>query len=181
MLFSCANDLEVINKIIDPEEEPDLTATNVEMLFSDSARLQMKLISPLIKQYTSAKEPRDEFPEGLHVWLYEKTGELKAEITANWAKQDITTGIWEAKSNVVIINSEGDKLETEQMFWDPKKEIVYSEKYTKYTTNTGTVATGKDGMRAKQDFSQWRLIGGDGATIVLKDEQEVEKIEDNNQ
>ncbi len=170
VIFACSNDMEVLNKIIDPDEEPDLTATNIELFYTDSARLQMKLEAPLVKQYVEAQKPRDEFPEGIHVWFYEKTGELKAEITANWAIQDHTTKIWEAKSNVVLINEEGAKLETEQMFWDQNKAIVYSDKFTKYTTKTGTVATGKNGMFAKQDFSQWRLLSGN-ATLVFDDEK----------
>ncbi len=175
-LYSCTNDMEMVNKIIDPEEDPDLTATNIEVLYSDSARLQMKLIAPLVKQYESVKEPREEFPEGIHVWFYEKTGELKAEITANWAKNNQLTKIWEARDNVVLINSDGAKLETEQMFWDQQKAIVYSEKFTKYTSKTGTVATGKNGMRAKQDFSQWRLLSGN-ATLVFEDEPAKEEQE----
>lgn len=170
-LSSCTNDMEVINKIIDPEEEPDLFATNIEILYSDSALLQMRLIAPLVKRFEQAKEPRDEFPEGLHVWFYEKDGTLKAEITANWALNNVTTKIWEARSNVVLINSEGAKLETEQLFWDEAKAIVYSEKYTKYTSKTGTVATGRKGMYAKQDFSEWKLLSGD-ATIVFEEETE---------
>ena len=169
-LFSCANDMETIKKIIDTNIEPDLIGENVTMLYTDSARLQMKFIAPLVKQFNSAKEQRREFPEGLQVWFYEKTGELKAEISANWAKQDIETEIWEARSNVVIINSEGRKLETEQLFWDRMKGNVYSVKYTKITSKDGTVATG-DTFTSKQDFSEWKLSKG-RATIILNDENE---------
>ena len=169
-LSSCSNDMAVINKIIDPEEEPDLLATNIKVLYTDSARLQMRLSAPIVKQFDAVKEPREEFPEGVHVLFYEKTGELKAELTANWAKNDQTTKIWEARSNVVLINSEGAKLETEQLFWDQQKAIVYSEKFTKYTTKTGSIATGKNGIYAKQDFSQWKLLSGN-ATLVFEDEQ----------
>ena len=169
MLFSCANDMEVVNKYIDAEIEPDLVGDNVEVLYSDSARLQVKMTTPLLKRYESAKEARDEFPEGLHVWLYEKTGELKAEITANWAKQDIATGLWEARSNVVVTSADGRILETEQLFWDTKKGIVYSEKYTKITSKDGNIGAG-DTFTAKQDFSEWELKKGK-ATIVLNDEE----------
>ena len=169
MLFSCANDMEVVNKYIDAETEPDLVGENFEVLFSDSARLQMKLITPLVKRYESAKDARDEFPEGLQAWLYEKTGELKAEITANWARHDLTTDLWEARSNVVVTSADGQILETEQLFWDPKKGIVYSEKYTKITSKDGTVGTG-DTFTAKQDFLDWELKKGK-ATIVLNDEE----------
>ena len=170
ILFSCANNMDVLNKFIDPEEEPDITGINVEMQQSDSARLLVKMITPLLKRYESAKDARDEFPEGLHVWLYEKTGELKAEVTANWAKYDVAAKLWEARSNVVLISADGRKLETEQLFWDTQKGIVYSEKYTKITNEDGTLATG-DTFWATQDFSEYKLKKG-RATIFLKDEED---------
>ena len=170
-LFSCANDMEVVKKFIDPELEPDMIGKNMVILYTDSARLQTKIVSPLMKQFTTAKEQRDECPEGLHVWFYEKTGELKAELTANWAKHDVATEMWEARSNVVITSTEGQKLETEQLFWDRKKGNIYSEKYTKITNPDGTVATGNT-FTSNQDFTRWEL-GKAKATIVLKDEEEL--------
>jgi LPS export ABC transporter protein LptC len=166
--ISCRNDMSVIKKFIDEEIDPDLTGDNVEVLYSDSARLQMKMVTTFVKVFTSATEQRREFPEGLHVWFYEKTGELKAEITANWARHDIVTDIWEARNDVVITNNEGRKLETEQFFWEPKKGIVYSEKYTKITDANGQVATGTR-FSANQDFTNAELIQGK-ATIILKDD-----------
>ena len=174
MLYSCANDMDVINKFIDPEEEPDLTGINVKMLLSDSARLQMKMMTPLVKKYESAKDARDEFPKGLHVWLYEKTGELKAEITANWAKRDLNTGIWEARSNVVLTNAEGRKLETEQLFWDQEKGTVHSEKYTRITEPNGNMFSG-EAFQAKQDLSDYKLNNYSGVgktTIFINDEED---------
>jgi LPS export ABC transporter protein LptC len=160
--------MEVVNRYIDTETEPDLTGDHVEVFYSDSARLQMKLTTPLIKKYESAKDAHDEFPEGLHVWFYEKNGDLKAEITANWAHHDITTDLWEARSNVVIISADGRKLETEQLFWDPRKGDVYSEKYTKLTEANGSTGVG-DTFTAKQDFSEYKLRKG-GGLIILQDE-----------
>jgi hypothetical protein len=154
--------MEVINKIIDPEEEPDMVAYNVDITYSDSARLQMKLTSPFVKQFTEAKEPRDEFPEGLHVWFFEKDGETRGEITANWAMHDRTTNIWEARSNVVIISSDGRKIENEQMFWDQEKGEVYSNISTKITFPNGSIQVGKKGIWALQDFSDYRLREASG-------------------
>ena len=167
--------MEVINKFIDTESEPDLIADNVEVLYTDSARLQMKMTTPLLKQFTTASEQRDEFTEGIHVWFYENDGELNAEVTANWAKHDKITDIWEARSNVVLTKADGQMLETEQLFWDVKKAVVYSEKYTKYTdTKTGNISSGES-FWAIQDFNEYKLsnITGIGRTVIyMRDEDE---------
>ena len=171
-LFSCANDMGIVKKIIDAETEPDLVAENVILFHSDSARLQTKLVAPLVKIFNTEKKQRREFPEGAHVWMYEKTSELKAEITADWAIHDMEINLWEARGNVVITNAEGRKLETEQLFWNPTKEkdSVYSEKYTKTTDINGTVAIGISGFTANQDFTEFRLFSG-RATIIMKDKE----------
>ena len=169
MLFSCVNDMAVVNKFIDTETEPDILSENVELLYSDSARLQMKMRAPLAKLFSSAKEQRKEFPEGIHVWFYEKTGELKAELTANWAKHDEVADLWEARSNVVITTADGEKLETEQFFWDPKKAIVYSEKYTKMTSEDGSMTSGES-FSANQDFTN-AVFSRAKATFILNDEE----------
>ena len=170
ILFSCTNDMNTVNKYIDTEIEPDIMGENIETLYSDSARLQMKLTAPLFKLFSSATEKRKEFPQGLHVWFYERTGELRAELTANWAKHDEVANLWEARSNVVITSTEGDKLETEQFFWDPKKSIVYSEKYTKVTKKDGSISSGES-FSANQDFTNAKFLNAK-ATIILKDEEE---------
>ena len=168
-LFSCVNDMDIVKKIIDAETEPDVAAENVTLFHSDSARLQTKLVAPLVKIYNTEKEQRREFPEGGHVWMYENTGELKAEISADWAIHDMEANLWEARGNVVIVNAEGRKLETEQIFWDPYKGIIYSEKTTKITDIDGNVANG-DSFTATQDFSDLKLFSGN-ALFIMQDEE----------
>lgn len=174
LLSSCVNDMDTINKFIDTEIEPDLLSENVELLYSDSARLMMRMKTPLIKIFSTATEQRKEFPEGIHVWLYEKTGELKAEITANWAKQDELTDLWEARSNVIITNAEGRRLETEQLFWDRPKGEVYSKKYTKVTGTDGSYEMAGETFWGKQDFSQYKFPNKSGVAksfIYVKDDE----------
>ena len=173
-LFSCANDMQVIEKFIDEETEPDVVIAQVELLYSDSARLKTKLVTPLVKQFSTAKERRNEFPEGVHVWLYNNAGELEAEITANRARHDIETDIIEANSNVVVTKTDGQKLETEQLFFDQKKGEVYSYKYTKMTKDGSYEGSGES-FWAKQDFSVYKFSNKSGVgktTIYYKEEIE---------
>jgi len=168
--------MDIINRFIDVEIDPDAVTENAEVLYSDSARLQMKMVTPILKQFNSATERRDEYPQGLQVWFYEKTGELKGQISANWAIHDKVKDLWEARSNVVAIDAEGKKLETEQLFWDPPKGMIYSEKYTKITTEDGSIFTG-DRFTSNQSFSEWKLIKG-RATIMLRDVEPDEEDKD---
>jgi hypothetical protein len=37
--------------------------------------------------------------------------------------------LWEAKDSVVVINQAGEILNTEQLFWDERNKIIYSEQF----------------------------------------------------
>ena len=171
--------MEIIKKFIDDDSDPDVTGHNVEVLYSDSARLQMRMVTPYMAQFTSAQEQRREFPQGIHVWFYEKTGELKAEIVADWARHDMEKELWEARGNVVLTNAEGRKLETEQMFWNEKKGEVFSEKYTKITEKNGNIYSG-DSFWTKQDFKEYKLFNKTGVGRVVFWVEEDESQNDEN-
>ena len=59
------------------------------------------------------------------------------------------------RKQVVVVNSKGEKLETEKLFWDQVKKEIYTEQTVKITTETEEL-TGT-GMRAAQDFSSWNI------------------------
>jgi len=180
MLLSCTADFDIINKIIDAEFEPDLIVENLETFHFDSARLQARLVTPIMKQYTSASDKRQEFPQGLYVWIYETSGELRADITADWARYDLDATLWETRYNVVVTTVAGEKIETEQLFWDRRNAIFYSEKYTKVTQSNGNMASGET-FWANQDFSIYRFPNksGIGSTVIYVNDDENGEDEEN--
>ena len=172
LISSCSNDMVDINRLIDTETEPDMITINAIMFHSDSGRLQIKAITPLRKHFSSTEMQRDEYPEGLQVWLYDRTGEISGELTANWAKYRPVEDLWEARYNVVLTRANGEVLETEQFFWDVNRAVVYSETHTTITQPNGSVVRGIR-FSANQDFTDLRLPQG-SATIVLEDIEEDE-------
>jgi len=176
LLWSCSNDMAVVNRYIDIEIEPDMVGENLEILQSDSARLQMRMITPIMKQFNSSSEPRDEYPEGLLVRFYEASGDLNGEVTANWARYDKKEELWEARDNVVLTRADGSVLETEQLFWDTRRAIIYSEQFTRITEFDGSVATG-DSFTANDDFTNIRLSRG-RASIIMREEEVENESED---
>ena len=50
-----------------------------------------------------------------------------------------------------MINSEGKKLETELLYWDMKKEIVYSDRYSRLTSGD-QIIEGNGGFESDQQL-----------------------------
>lgn len=60
--------------------------------------------------------------------------------------------LWEARNEVVVVNAEGKKLETELLFWDMKKEIIYSDRYVRLTAD-GQIIEGNNGFESDQNLN----------------------------
>lgn len=174
LLLSCKNDIETINALTSDLNLPDQTGYDVEVTYTDSGKLQGRLKAPEVNVYQQKEEPYSEFPQGIDVVFYDELGNPKAFIRAKYAIRYDNENLWEARHEVVAENpSEGKKLETEQLFWDERKEIIYSDKFSKITNPDG-VFMGENGFEAKQDISWWKLKGSSGTVNVREDLREEE-------
>ena len=71
MLFACRNEMSEIQSLDFADTLPDLSARDIEMIFSESAKVQVKLVSPLLVSI-EGEEPYREFPEGFVVYFNKK-------------------------------------------------------------------------------------------------------------
>lgn len=161
--FSCGGTLQ------DPDKEKKYTGPLIEnhdvvTLYSDSARILIKLQAPVQQEFESGDGV---FPKGLYVEFYEKPGQVTSTLKSNYAKQDRNKDIYQAKGNVVVNNLlKQEKLETEELFWDKNKAEIYTDKFVKITT-AEEILMGQ-GLRANQDFSRYRILKPTGI-IDLKE------------
>ena len=131
MLLACKNDIKEVNALAEREKRPDMTGENLELVYSDSARIKYRVLAPEYIKVNREKEKYEEFPKGIHVLSYDPAGKMIGSIKAKYAKKLEDEMLWEARNEVVIINAEGKKLETELLYWDMKKELIYSDRCVK--------------------------------------------------
>lgn len=151
MLFSCKNDIKEVNKLGDSGQKPEMTGENLEMVYSDSARVKYRVLTPLYYKINREEEQYDEFPEGIHVISYDGDGKIIGEIRAKYAKKLEKENLWEARNEVVVVNADGAKLETDLLFWDMEKRRIYSDRYSKLTAN-GDIIESSEGFESDQDL-----------------------------
>ncbi|MFO7659180.1 MAG: LPS export ABC transporter periplasmic protein LptC [Bacteroidales bacterium] len=169
--FSCENDIEKINAITADLKLPQQTGYDVEIAFTDSGILRWKLYAPQIDRYSDKDNPYMEFPKGIRIEDFDSIGNIQQYLTANYAIYYQKKELGEAKNNVVAINKvSGKQLYTEQLTWDQKAELLYSNTFTKIIDEQG-IHTGERGFEAEQDMSRWKLKGSKGI-VKLQDEQE---------
>jgi LPS export ABC transporter protein LptC len=165
LIPACENSIEEVKSITETKTLPTLSANNVETLYSDSAILKVKMLTPLLNRYPFAEKPYYEFPKGIQVFLFDKNMHPSSQVSAKYAIYYEREKLWEGRNDVVAINEKGEKLNTEQLFWDQQKGIIYSRKFSRITNQDG-VFYGKEGFEADQNFTKWKLIGTKGTVNV---------------
>jgi len=167
LLASCGNDLEKVNAITLKVSGPSMSAKNIEVLFSDSGKIQAKLTSVLLNKF-EGQNPYMEFPRGFEVVFYDTSGSVESTITGNYGKQDEITRVMEAKGNVIVRNVAKDQqINTEELTWNENKMLIYSDVKVKITTANKVLFS--DGLKANESFTWYEFVNPHGQMTVKKD------------
>lgn len=167
VLLSCKNDIQDVNRVASDDVRPEMTGEELVMIYSDSARIKYKVITPEYKKVTQGKEKYEEFPQGIYVISYDEAGQESGSIKSKYAKKLEDEMLWEARNEVVIINADGKKLETELLYWDMNKKLIYSDRYVKLTAD-GQIIEGNNGFKSDQDLNNPVFYGITGQVEVEK-------------
>jgi len=155
-LPSCNSDKkDMIEVIFDPQTSYTRKQTNVETYISDSGVTKIKIITSTWLVFGRASEPYWYFPDGLYLEKFDTAFNIEASIKADTAYFFERRQVWEAIGNVDIMNQEGVRFETSQVFWDQQKKIIYSDSFMRMTkqdlVNTGI------GFHSNQELTEYYL------------------------
>lgn len=170
-ITGCKNDLEIVTALTSEDSLPNQSGKNIEFQLTDSGKLKLIFKAPKAERYINKEEePFKEFPEGIEVYFYNDEQQLESKITAGYAKQWEEQMLWKATDSVVAQNVlTGERLDTEELFWDEKNKKIYANVFTKITNEDG-IFFGEKGFEADQDLENYKLIGSSG-TVRVKDEE----------
>ncbi|WP_316248053.1 LPS export ABC transporter periplasmic protein LptC [Hymenobacter sp. BT491] len=149
---------------------PTIETSNVVMLVSDSAKLQIKLTAPVQQQFESGDQI---WPKNVMVTFYGQgdsaSGNRKVVNTlrGNYGKYDKLKNLYIVRGDVRVHNLEKDqKMFTEEVFFDQQKAIIYTDSTTAVRVETPTETLTGNGLRANQDFSNYRIFHPTGVFTV---------------
>jgi LPS export ABC transporter protein LptC len=163
---SCENDIEKINAISKVDTSPAERAENIDVLYSDSGFVKMKLTGSVLERFPEAEDPYILFPKGMKTLFYDRTLNITSRLSAEWGIRYENTQRMEAKKNVEVINEKGDKLNTEHLTYDQADGKLRSDEFVKITTADEIIYG--TGLEANEDFSRYRIFNIKGI-INLKD------------
>jgi LPS export ABC transporter protein LptC len=152
---SCKNDIQTVNSLSPKQDLPLRSAKDAELLYSDSSHVKVRLLAPVLDQYTGV-DPRVEMPKGVDVHFFNEKLKPTTHLTANYAIRREKDNLMEARSNVVVVNIKGDTLRTEKLIWDERKRIIYTDVHVLITTASDDILEG-EGLESNEDFSHYRI------------------------
>lgn len=132
IVLSCENKIDSIPKS-DLITLPSVTVREFETVLTDSGKLELIMTSPLMEKYENTALPYSEFRYGIDVVFHDGKKEAVGSVEAKYAKYNETDNLWELKDSVVVINENGDKLETEVLNWNQEKDLIYTDRFVKIT------------------------------------------------
>jgi LPS export ABC transporter protein LptC len=148
---SCKTDLNEVHKIMSRENMPNMSGENMQMWYTDSARLKYYISTPRYEKYDSGERKYEEFPRGLHVVSYDTAGIETGSLDARYARKMDNQNLWEIRDQVVVTNAEGKRLETELLYWDMEKEFIYTDRFVRLTSGD-QIIEGNDGFESDQQL-----------------------------
>lgn len=166
-LVACENRVAEVRQFSTEERIPIEVQENLELVYTDSTYLRMSLEAPLAESYPQMDSPQREFRRGIKVRFFNNFGEEDSRLRADYALQLVNKDLWEARGDVVVVNTKGEQLNTEKLFWDSSKEIIYSDVFVKITTPT-EIITGV-GFEADQNFSSYEISQVSGIINIEDD------------
>lgn len=158
---ACENDINEVNKLFSKDETQVETATGVEMLYSDSAVLKLRILTPKLLRHLDKRDPMQEFPEGLQIEFYDNHGEeATSRLTANYAQKFENDNKFIVRDSVVWNGGNGERLETEELIWEEENDKVHTNKFV-IVRRPDEIIYGH-GFESNQKFTQWRIRAIEG-------------------
>jgi len=153
LVWSCDDDSQTADDFKE-YEGPIMEATNIEILYSDSAQVRIKLEAQRQLQYLNGDQ---DFPEGIYIEFFDELGVKTTSIKANQGYFSKEENKYTATGEVVVRNLEsGEKLETEILHWERNKKSINTDRYVEIESE-GEILMG-EGLEAKEDFSSYEIL-----------------------
>lgn len=166
-LFSCSKAPQPNDSLKVQANDPVMSAHNIDVLFSDSGKIQAQLTSGLMNRY-AGESPYLEFPEGFKIFMFDSVQQITSTITGNRGIRREHARIMEAWGNVVVRNEKkNEQINTEHLIWDENRHKIWSDVKVKIT-RPDQILFGTS-MESNEAFTYYSIQGVTGEMAVKKD------------
>jgi LPS export ABC transporter protein LptC len=155
IINGCKNNLDDIEKLSNHVISNREYAENVEIFYSDSAIVRMKIIAKTMEQSLNKENPKKIFDKGVLVYFYDSNQSQTSTLNARYAEYAENEKLIILRDSIVVKNYKSEKLETEELFWNERTARIYSKKFVKITTPEEIIHG--YGFNSNMEFTEWEI------------------------
>lgn len=145
---------------INPKKMATMTTKNIATFISDSGVVQYKIVSPLWQVFEEKDTPFWSFPKGLYLQKYDPYFHVVATVAADSAKFFKNEKLWRLDGRVELTQEPKGLFQTQQLFWDQRRGILYSDSFIHIETETH-VLEGM-GFESDENLRSYRIVKPQG-------------------
>lgn len=173
LLFSCQASAPQTEEPTESQNAENMMteySENLSIVMSENGLKSYHFETPLLEGYTLARDPYREFRKGIKITMFEEdsTSNDAATLTANYAIFYENRKLWEAKGDVVVIQTNGRRLYTQQLFWNQSTHRIYSNVDSRIVD--GDEMTDCEGFESDEEMAQWKYRKLKGVTYFTMSE-----------
>ena len=143
---------------------PSMTSRGVTTLISDSGITRYKIVTEEWIIYDKKEPPYWAFEKGVYLEKFDTLFRVDASIKADTAYYHEKKKLWELRGHVQILSQRGDRFQTDLLFWDEKKEKVYSDKFIQIEQEDKIIKG--YGFESNQDLSEYEIKNTTGIFTI---------------
>ncbi|MFM7234416.1 MAG: LPS export ABC transporter periplasmic protein LptC [Flavobacteriales bacterium] len=171
LFASCKNDIQQVRAITEKNTHAKQVSYNATYTFSEKGKKQTRLEANLLEQFDlEGDEDYLLASNGFSMLFFDSLGREEARITARNGKYEEKKKLLTAWDSVVLSNSIGEKLETEELIYMQDSARIVSDKFVTITLQGGTLLRGR-GLESNDSFTSYRIMQPTGDIIVDENTQ----------
>lgn len=157
-------DKKLTEAISENDTLPSMKSLGVTTLISDSGITRYKIVAEEWLIYDKKNPPYWAFEKGVYLEKFDTLFRIDASIKADTAYYHEKKKLWELKGHVQILSQRGDKFQTDLLFWDERKEKVYSDKFIQIEQEDKVIKG--YGFESNQDLTEYEIKNTTGVFTV---------------
>lgn len=168
IFVSCSNEIEEIRALTDDRDIAVQTVNNGTYYYTEHGALSNRLEAGHLDRY-EGENPRIEVSDGFLMTIYDSLGNVDATLKARFGTFWDTDGRLVAREKVELINNDGSRLNTEELYFVQDSDLVYTDKHVAITTEDGSTIYGK-GLVSDSKFKQREIKQATGQIYIEVDD-----------
>jgi LPS export ABC transporter protein LptC len=143
-----------------------------EILYSDSAQLKVRVTGPFMLYYNENPNAKQEFTKGVKAYFYDANQQQQSVLSGKYAIRDENKKQVIVRDSVIWESITDGRLETSELIWDEKSNIIRSNKYTTIKRKNEVI----HGFNFETDdkLTHWRILAPRGTLKVDELEKQLQ-------